>query len=293
MSAIVAHHTLRNAGRPRRVKNVERVGRQHRDALRGPRGGGELVPVVVASGDETGPARRPLQDDAMLGLRLRLGDGRVEQRLVLDDAADLDAAGGRQDHPRAGGVDPDRQLMRREPAKDDRMDRADARAGQHRHRRLRHHRHIDQHPVAFADAEPGENPAEVRYPIAQFPIGESHDLVGDRAVPDQRDPLAAAGHDMAVERVPAGVEPGAGEPAVKRRPGRVEHPLPAPLPVDRLGRLGPEFLGPLDRPAIGFGVSRHHWPPLCRLCREYSGGSALGAKFFARSGGAALAPGMR
>ena len=68
MAAIVAHHALGDAGRARGVEDVERIGRQHRDAIRGPRGGGELVPIMVAAGDQIGPAHRPLQHEAMLGL---------------------------------------------------------------------------------------------------------------------------------------------------------------------------------------------------------------------------------
>src|SRR5205085_12129374 len=69
------------------------------------------------------------------------------------------------------------------------------------------------------------------------------------------------GRDMPVERVPAGVEPPPGKPAVKRRPRVIEHAVPAPLPVDRLGRLRPEFLRPLQRPAIRLSVVTHRVLP--------------------------------
>jgi len=39
---------------------------------------------------ELGLEHRPLQDDAMLGLRLDHRDGGIEERLVGDDAARLD-----------------------------------------------------------------------------------------------------------------------------------------------------------------------------------------------------------
>src|SRR5215472_3819835 len=83
------------------------------------------------------------------------------------------------------------------------------------------------------------------------------DLSSYRAVPDQRDALPASRRDMAVERVPAGIESGAGEPAVKGRAARVEHLIPALLPIDRLSRFRPKFLRSFKRPAIGFGVARH------------------------------------
>src|SRR5579884_2493269 len=80
------------------------------------------------------------------------------------------------------------------------------------------------------------------------------DLSGDRAVPDQGEPVAVTGRNMAVERVPAGVEPRPLEPAVKGRAAVVEHLVPAPLPIDRLRRLGPELLGPFERAAIDFAI---------------------------------------
>jgi len=43
--------------------------------------------------------------------------------------------------------------MRRKAAKDDRVDGADPGAGQHRHRRFRHHRHVDEDALAFLDPE--------------------------------------------------------------------------------------------------------------------------------------------
>jgi hypothetical protein len=45
------------------------------------------------------------------------------------------------------------------------VDRTDAGAGEHRHRRLGHHRHVDQHAVALPDTEPGQR------------AGQSGDLV--------------------------------------------------------------------------------------------------------------------
>ncbi len=282
MAAIVAHHTLRDAGRARGIEDVERVGRQHRHAAGGLGRGGELAPVMVAPGDQRRLTHRPLQDHAVLGLGARLGDRRVEQRLVGDHPADLDAAGGREHDPRPGVVDAGRQLMRGEPAEDDRMHGADAGAGQHRHRRLRRHRHVDQDAVALADAEPRQHAREPRHLVAQFAIGEALDLPRHRAVPDQRRALAAAGRDMAVERVPAGIQPCPGEPAVKRRPAVVEHPVPPPLPIDRLGGLGPEFLRPLPRPAIGLGIAHLIRPGSWRSVANVRFGVRVQASWFCR-----------
>ena len=77
----------------------------------------------------------------------------VEQRFVRDDLLDLDAAGRGQDESRLGVVDPGRELFGGEAAEYDRVDRADARAGQHGHRGLGDHRHVDDDPVAFLYAQ--------------------------------------------------------------------------------------------------------------------------------------------
>src|SRR6516164_2971506 len=173
------------------------------------------MPIVVAACYHVGAAHRPLQDHAMLGFRPRLSDRGVEQRLVGDDPVDLDAARGRQNDPRLGVVDPGGEFVCGKPTENDRVDGTDAGAGEHRKCRLGHHRHVDQYPVAFDYTETGKDAGEASDLVAQLTVGELPDLAGDRAVPDQCRALAAAGCDMTVERVPAGVEPGAGEPAIE------------------------------------------------------------------------------
>ena len=110
---------------------------------------------------------------------------------------------------------------------------------EHGDQRLRHHRHVDDDAVALADAGLDERAGELRDLVAQGAIGIGSDRVGDRAVVDQRGLLAAALLDVAVERVPAGVEHAALEPAVERRVGVVEHPVPLHGPVDVGGRGAP------------------------------------------------------
>ncbi len=67
-----------------------------------------------------------LLDDHGFGLMGGQLERAVEQRLVLDHAAGLDAARRRHDHLRRGVVDADRQLVCCEAAEDDRVHRADA-----------------------------------------------------------------------------------------------------------------------------------------------------------------------
>ena len=89
----------------------------------------------------------------------RLLDRAVEQRLVVHDPPRLDAAGGGDDHLGLAVVDPHRQLVRREAAEDHRVHRADPGAGEHRHQRLGHHRHVDDDPVALLHAARRSAPA--------------------------------------------------------------------------------------------------------------------------------------
>ena len=173
----------------------------------------DLAPVVVAALDQVRLALRALQDEA--GLRLVLGefDRLVEQRLVGNDAGALDAAARRQDHLRLGVVDAGGELLRREAAEHHRMHGADARAGQHGDDRLRHHRHVEDDAVAFFDAEVAQHGAEQLHLGQQPAVGEGLLGIGDWGIVDQRRLVVAAGGDVAVERVVAGVADAAGEPA--------------------------------------------------------------------------------
>src|SRR5438045_4047560 len=63
MPAIVADDALGDAGRARGIEDVERIGREHRHAVRLSRCRGKLPPVVVVSGHQLGMAHRPLQAD--------------------------------------------------------------------------------------------------------------------------------------------------------------------------------------------------------------------------------------
>ena len=219
MPAIVAHHALGNPGGARGVEDVERIGRLDRHAGRGlagvDRGAAQLRPVVVAAVDEIAGLLRPLQDDAGLRLDARQPDRLVEQRLVLHDAAGLDAAARRKDQFWLGVLDPARELLGRKAAEHHRMHRADPRAGQHREHGFRHHRHIEDDAVALGDAKILHDGRERLHLLQHLGIGEFGDGVGQRRIVDQRHLIGAAACDMAVERVVAGVDH-----AIRRTSGR-------------------------------------------------------------------------
>ena len=195
------------------------------------------------AGIERARMLRTLEDDAPLRAVAGELDRPVEEGLVLDDSPGLDAARGAQDHLGLAVVDAPRELPRGEPAEDDAVHRPEARAREHRDHRFGHHRHVDDHPVAPPDPEPGEGAGAARGLVLQRGVGKARRAAGDRAVVNDGRLLAAARLDVHVDRVVAGVDLGAREPAVKRRPAVVEHPIPAAVPGNGLGRLSPEPLG--------------------------------------------------
>ena len=177
-------------------------------------------------------------------------DRLVEQRLVGDDAARLEAAACREDHLRLGVVDAGGEFARGKAAEHDRMNRADARAGEHADRRLRHHRHVEDDAVALADAEIAQHGGEHLRLGHQAVIGDGARYPGERRIVDDRGLLAAPGVDVAVDRVEAGIADAADEPAAVNSRCRVEDGLRLLEPVDGLGRLGPKTL----RVALPAGV---------------------------------------
>ena len=247
MAAIVAHHALGPARRAGCVEDVERVGRRDGNALRPSAlclgGGDQHAPVLVAGGVHRGFDLRPLQDQA--GLRLVRGqlDRLVEQRLVFDDAAGLDAAGRGQDHLGRRILDPRRQFLGREAAEHHRMHRADAGAGEHGEGGFRYHRHVEDDAVALGHAEILQDRREGPDLVQHLRVAVDRLAAGDRAVMDQRRLLTAPVPHMAVERVEAGVAGRVREPAAIGALTGVEDALRRRDPVDRLRGFSPEALG--------------------------------------------------
>ena len=238
--AVVADDSLRPARRARGVEHVQRVGGGDGHRVDGLGVGHHLVPVEVAAGQRFARPLVALHDDA--GRRCVLGDveGGVDHRLVVDGAGRLDAAGRRDDGGGLRVVDAGRQFARREAAEHHRVHGAQPRARQHRDDGLGDHRHVDDDAVALVHAEAAQHAGEARRLVEQFAVGVGALRVGHRRVVDQRGLVAAAGLDVAVQRVGAGVEFPVGEPAVERRVRVVEDLLRLPRPGHRAGGVGPE-----------------------------------------------------
>jgi hypothetical protein len=196
-------------------------------------------------------------------LVLRQLDRAVEQRLVRDDAVDLDAARAGQDQLGLRVVDALGELVGGEAAEHHGVDRADARAREHRDHGLGHHRHVDDHPVALLDALAPEHAGAERHRVAELAIGIRLDRAGHGAVVDEGFLLAAAPVHMNVHRVVAGVERTADEPPIERLSRVVEDAVPALVPEDLLGGRGPERDRVLHRALVGLVVDalRHECPP--------------------------------
>ena len=250
MPSVVADDALRPAGRARRVEDVEGIGRLDRDAGHRLGVAKRLLPLDVAGRVELRLELRALEDDTPRGLALYEPDRGVEQRLVRDDAPGLEAAGGGDHDLRLRVLEPTRQLVRREAAEDNRVDRTDPRTRQHCDQRLRHHRHIDDDAVAPLHAEAAQGPGETGNDLGELGIRVDRLRPGERRVIDQRRLVPAPPLDVTVKRVPARVQPPAREPAEERRPRVVEDALPRLDPVDRGRRLRPERLRVVKRPTI-------------------------------------------
>ena len=195
---------------------------------------------------------RPLQDDAGLGLDAGKGDRLVQQRLVLHNAAGLEPAARRKDQSRSCILDSGSEFLCGKTAEHDRVHRPDPRAGQHRDHRFRHHRHIEDDAVALGDAEIGHHGRERFHFMQHLGVGQfGDDAAGQRRIVDQRHLVAAPTRDMAVERVVAGVDHGAGEPAAIHGPCRDRTPF-SPARSSRF-RAPPRPKSPRDRPANGHG----------------------------------------
>ena len=128
---------------------------------------------MVAPGDEVRVQLRPLQDQAGFRLGGAKRNRLVEQRLVGHDPAGFDAAAGGKNHLGLGVVQPSREFGCRKAAEHHGVDRPDAGAGQHRDRRFRHHRHIEDDTVAGADAEIPQHGGKRAHLREQLRIGDS------------------------------------------------------------------------------------------------------------------------
>src|SRR5690606_23878143 len=151
----------------------------------------DLVPpqIAVVPGDLlTGAAH----DEHALhtgALGHRLVHGRLER--VGRTAAE--AAVGGDDQLGVGVVDTALQRRCGESAEHDRVDRADARAGQHRDRQLGDHRQVDRYAVALADAQLRQRVRGLAHLPLQIGVGDGATVAFGLALPVVGDLVAVTG----------------------------------------------------------------------------------------------------
>jgi hypothetical protein len=202
----------------------------------------------------------------------------------------------RRDHDfRFGVFDPARQRVGREAAEDDRVDRADACAGQHRIGRLRDHRQIDGDAIALLDAMPFEHVGEMADPIEQLSVADMLGLAGIVAFPDDRGLVGALG-EMPIDAIVGGVDDAVLEPFDRDVMGVVGGVLDPGVgfePVDALAVLAPEPLRVGDRARVhlvvpgsvdpcALGPSGGHFVDLLGhrfLPRALAGGAFFGRQY--------------
>jgi hypothetical protein len=199
-------------------------------------------------------------------------DGEIEQRLIFNDPARLDAAARGEHDLRLGVVDARRELLGGEAAEHHRMHRADPPACEHGDDRLGNHRHIDQHRVARRDAEVLEDGAERRRLFEELAVGDRAPGRSERAVVIKGGLIATAGLNLPVEHIEAGVAPRVGEPAAVNAAVGVENARRRPDPGDLARGLGPEGLRISAPTIIGLPIAAgHHFAPCANELR--AGGS--------------------
>ncbi len=243
---------LRLAGGAARVHEEERrLGRhRHRVDVGVPVILDHLVDDEVAARHQRPRARAlagmALPDEDLLDLvALR---GRIVARdvglllLVLHGAATIVAVHGDQ-HLASGIDDAVGTGLAAEAAENLGMDDANARAGEHGDRKLRHHRHMQRDAIARLQvAEIAQKCRELVHPQIEFLVGDVLDRLALEFGDEMDRRLVLVFFEMAVDAVIGGVDLAADEPAPKRCVAGIEGFFPVFAPGQKI-RVFLEALG--------------------------------------------------
>ena len=234
------HDAFGLAGRARRVQDEQRIFRVHGLGLapRCLRHDQVVIPDVPALGPIHLASGAP-QHHRRLHRWAPL-QGFVRIRLHRNAAAATQAFVGGDQHLRTAILDPVGKGFRREPGEDHRVDGADARTGEHRNRGLGHHRQVDGHPVALANAQGLQAVGQSAHFGVQFRVADPPRLGGVVALPDD----GGARAEVPIETVHARVQLAVAEPPdvdVAGSVGHVADPGRRRDPVEGRGPLGPEL----------------------------------------------------
>ncbi len=121
------------------------------------------------------------------------------------------------------------------------MDRSDARAGEHRDRRLGDHAHIDGDGIPLANIEREKNVRELHHLQMKLPVCQRPDLPW-LPLPDDRRLGPAPPVDMPVQSIVAQVRPATDEP-FDRGSAAGDQLLPGAEPDKLVSDLPPETFG--------------------------------------------------
>ena len=240
-------HTLGLAGGAGGVKNEQRVLRVHglRRAVAGGAGGGLVVPDVPPFLPAGVAAGAPYDQAGMhIGTGLQGGVG-VEFQGDVPAAANAFVGG---DQGLAIRVeDTVLQGFRGKAAKDYRVHRPDAGAGQHGVGGLGNHGHVDTDTVALAHPALLEHVGQFADVFLQFRIGDVLAGGGIVALPDEGG-LAGSLRQVPVDAVVADIELAAREPGgLTLDEIEINHFIPGFVPAEEcLGLLRPEAVRVLD-----------------------------------------------
>src|SRR5690606_15573450 len=158
---------------------------------------------------------RSLQNNAVLRLVMAQLKSVIEKRLVMHYAMGLNATGGGNNQFWLAIVNPRGQLVGGKTTKHYRMDRTDSRTGLHGHCSVRHHGHIDDHPITLGQAQVGKRTSKKGNTVEEFSVADVFHPVCDGAVVNERGLLATAGGHMAIQTVVGRIAKSATKPTVK------------------------------------------------------------------------------
>ena len=189
---------------------------------------------VVLAGDPP-----PHEDLLDLGpLLVRLLDCLIGLLLVIDQIAVAVVGVHRDEHGALRVGHPLTASGAAEAAEHLGVDHAEPRAGEHRHRQVRDHRHVERDPVArLHSGEVTEQRGELVDAAMEFRVRDldGFDVLG-LLHPDQR-VLVPAAFEVPVDAVDARVQAPADEPLEERRIARVEQRVPLLVPGEHVGVL--------------------------------------------------------
>ena len=266
---VPADRVLHTLGLPRRSRGIENekriLGVHDLTSAIGVRVGHQLVPPAVAASLHIHGKVRAIDHDAgrYLGVhaRIRVGHSLIGHGLHQDGlVAAMGAVAG--DDSGAGGIhDAVGERVRGKAAEHNRMDRANAGAGQHGNGQFGHHRQVDGDAVALVDAARLEHVGEFADLFVQFLVGQRGIFPRLVALPDDGD-LIAFGIEVPVEAIVHNVGLAAGKPLNRNRP-RVHvvivrpHSIPLFEPVELRGLSGPKRRWIGDGASVFFPVLVH------------------------------------